>query len=328
MRAMVITRTGGPEVLELQEVPDPVPSPHEVLIEVRATALNRADILKRNGKYSGGTVPGEVPGLEVSGRIAQLGSDVTGWSVGDAVCALTAGGAYAEKVAIPGAQLMHIPEGLSFEDAAAIPEAFTTAFDNLLIRGQLQQQESALIHGGSSGVGTAAIQLARSMDVRVMVTAGSQAKLDRCAALGAEVLINYQTQDFVEVVKEETDGRGVDALLDHIGGPYLERNLASLSVDGRLVVIGTMGGKTATIDLAALMTGRNVITGSRLRNRSIAEKAALAAELQSRFWPAFENRTLVPVVDRALPWEEAAAAHSVMEESTHIGKIVLQVSRD
>lgn len=328
MKAVVATEGGGPEVLAMIELPDPTPGPGEVLIKVMATSVNRADVLQRGGKYQLPPNSSAILGLEVAGVVVECADDAGPWSPGDRVFGLTAGGGYAELVAMPAAVLMSIPSNLDFEEAAAIPEVFTTAYDNLILRARAGygSADAVLIHGGSSGVGTAAIQLAARAGCRVFVTAGSERKLVACRALGAEVGINYHEQDFVSVVKDHTSGRGVDIILDHIGASYLQRNLESLGMDGRLVIIGTLGGKQATIDLANIASYRHVVTGSRMRPRSVEEKGILASKVSAELLPAFQSGELRPVIDRVLPLSEVAVGHALMEESSHVGKIVLRVS--
>lgn len=324
MRAVVITTPGGPEVLKVQEVPDAEPAPGEVLVEVAATAVNRADLLQRQGNYA--PPPGASPylGLECSGTVVAMGDGVTGWKVGDEVCALLSGGGYAERVAVPAGQLLPVPRGLSVEQAAALPETACTVWSMVFDMGRLQPGESLLVHGGASGIGTIAIQLAHRYGARVVTTAGTQRKLDVCRDLGAEVLINYREQDFVEVVRAELPG-GVDTILDNIGGAYLARNVAALSTGGRLVVLGLQGGRTGELDLAALMGKRASVAAATLRGRPPAQKAEIVAATAAFVWPQIESGDVAPVIDRVLALDDAAEAHRVVEASEHIGKVVLRV---
>ena len=305
---------------------DPVPGPGEVLIHVEAAGVNRPDVLQRRGRYPVPPDASDIPGLEVAGTVAALGDGVQSWRVGDRVCALVAGGGYATLCVAPAAQCLPVPAPLDFISAAAVPETFFTVWTNVFDRGRLQAGESALFHGGSSGIGTTAIQLAVARGARAFVTAGSDEKCRACEDLGAEHAINYRTDDFVEVVKRLTGGRGVDLVLDIVGGDYFARNIATLATGGRLVEIGMMGGgMSATIDLGDVLRRRLTITGSTLRPRSVEEKGAIAADLRREVWPLIEEGRVKPVVYRTFPLEEAAAAHQMMESSEHVGKIVLVV---
>jgi putative PIG3 family NAD(P)H quinone oxidoreductase len=328
MRAVMAAEPGGPEVLELTDLPDLSPAPGELLVAVHAAGVNRADVLQRRGLYPPPAGASEVLGLEVSGVVADVGEGVSGWSPGDPVCAVLAGGGYAEQALVPASTALPPPTGLDLVSAAAVPEVFTTAWENLVNRGRLAPGEAVLIHGGGSGVGTAAIQLAKRLGCRVLVTAGSLAKLEECAALGADGGINHRSEDFVERTRALTDGRGVDVVLDIIGADYLAGNIRVLSPGGRLVVIGLMGGAKAELDLGTVMSRRLTVTGSTLRSRSVAEKAVLADGLRKDVWPGFADGTLRPVIDRVLPLAEAAEAHRVMEASEHTGKILLRVRDD
>lgn len=325
MRVVVASAPGGPEVLTFADRPDPMPGPDELLVEVWATAVNRADVQQRAGTYNLPPGSTDVLGLEVAGRVAQVGADVTGWSPGDRVCAVTPGGGHAELAAVPARLAMRIPDAMSYVQAAAVPEAFLTAYDNLVRRGRCGEGDVLLVHGGASGVGTAAIQVARERGCTVYVTCGSQTKIDACRALGASVGIDYHREDFVARVREETGGRGVDVVLDHVGGPYLARDLDCLATDGRLVFIGTMVGAAGQIDIQALMSKRAWVTGTKLRPRTTDEKADLVEALCREVWPALADGTIAPVVDRTLPWTRIAEAHRVMEASEHVGKLVLSV---
>jgi putative PIG3 family NAD(P)H quinone oxidoreductase len=296
-----------------------------VLVRARATAVNRADTLQRRGFYPPPPGESEILGLEVAGTVEALGEGVEGWRTGDRVCALLAGGGYAQLVAVPAGQLMPIPEGLSWTDAAAIPEVFLTAHDNLFTRGRLARDETVLVHGGGGGVGTAAIQLARRAGARVLVTAGSVAKLEFCRDLGADAGINHREEDFVARAHELTGGRGVDLILDVMGAAYLARNIDALALDGRLVIIGLQGGTTSDIDLNRLMRRRISVISTTLRGRPHAQKAAIVRRFVDQALPGFEGGSLRPVVDRVLPLAEAPAAHRAMEAGENVGKIVLEI---
>ncbi len=322
MRAVVITEPGGPEVLKVQEVPDPEPAGGEVLVDVTATAINRADLSQRQGNYS--VPPGASPylGMECSGTIAALGEGVTGWHVGDEVCALLAGGGYAERVAVPAGQLLPVPRGVSTVDAAALPEVACTVWSMVFDIGRLQPGETFLVHGGSSGVGTMAIQLAHRHGARVIATAGTQRKLDFCHDLGADVAINYREQDFVEVVTAEG---GADVILDNMGAVYLQRNVSALALGGRLVVLGAQGGRKGELDLGMLLGKAATVSAALLRPRPLAQKAAIVAATVAFVWPLIESGDVRPVIDRVLNLDEVAEAHRVVGASEHIGKVVLRV---
>jgi putative PIG3 family NAD(P)H quinone oxidoreductase len=323
MLAIEISTPGGPEVLRPVERPVPEPGPGEVLIRVEAAGVNRPDVMQRRGLYPPPPGASDLPGLEGAGTIERVADHVSEWRGGDAVCALVSGGGYAEYCVAPAPQCLPVPRGMDATAAAAIPEAFFTVWTNVFERGGLQPGETALFHGGSSGIGTTAIQLAAARAARVFATAGSDEKCRACERLGAERGINYRTEDFVEVLRGATDGRGVDLVLDIVGGPYLDRNLRALAVDGRLVEIGLMGGSEATIDLRRLLGRRLTVTGSTLRPRTVEEKGAIAAALHREVWPLLESGRVAPVIHRTLPLREAAEAHRLMESSEHIGKIVL-----
>ncbi len=305
------------------EVPDPVPGEGEVLVEVAASAVNRADILQRQGFYDPPPGSSPYPGLECSGRIAEVGPGVTGWSVGDEVCALLAGGGYAEKVAVPAGQLLPLPKGVGLTQAAALPEVVATVWSNVFMISHLRPGETLLVHGGSSGIGTMAIQLAKAVGAKVAVTAGSKEKLDRCAELGADILVNYREQDFVAEIKEATDGAGADVILDNMGAKYLDRNVTALAVNGRLAIIGMQGGVKAELNIGALLRKRAAISATSLRARPLGEKAAIVAAVREHVWPLLDAGHVRPVVDCELPMSDAAAAHRVVEESGHIGKVLL-----
>ena len=320
MRAITITTPGGPDVLTPTEVPAPVPAAGEVLVTVAATAVNRADLLQRQGFYDPPPGASRYPGLECSGRISALGPGVSGWGVGDEVCALLSGGGYAEQVAVPVGQLLPVPKGVDLVTAAALPEVACTVWSNVFQACHLSPGETLLVHGGSSGIGTMAIQLGRAIGARVAVTAGSADKLEACRALGADVLINYRDQDFVA----ELGPDGADVILDVVGAKYLDRNLDALAVNGRLVVIGMQGGVKAELNLGKLMAKRAAVLATGLRARPLDEKAAIVASVREHVWPLIESGVVRPVVDRVLPLADAAEAHRLMESSTHIGKILLQ----
>ena len=323
MRTIEIREPGDPDVLRVVDRPRPVPAAGEVLIEVAAAGVNRPDVAQRQGKYPPPPGASDIPGLEVAGTIAQIGGGVRDWSVGERVCALVSGGGYAEYCAAPVPQCLPIPDGLSDAEAAAIPETFFTVWTNVFERGRLAAGESLLVQGGSSGIGTTAIQIAHARGAHVFATAGSAEKCAACERLGAERAINYHEEDFVAVMRAATDGRGVDVILDMVGGDYFPRHLETLAVEGRLVQIATLGGAKAQIFLPAVMQRRLTITGSTLRARSVAEKGAIAAQLRVEVWPLLTAGRIRPVVFRTFPLEEAAAAHRLMESSAHIGKIVL-----
>ncbi|AXI72647.1 NAD(P)H-quinone oxidoreductase [Streptomyces bacillaris] len=323
MHAITIPEPGGPEALVWAEVPDPVPGDGEVLVEVVAGAVNRADVLQRQGFYDPPPGASPYPGLECAGRIAALGPGVTGWAVGDAVCALLSGGGYAEKVAVPVGQLLPVPDGVELTVAAALPEVTATVWSNVFMVAHLRPGETVLIHGGSSGIGTMAIQLAKAVGARVAVTAGSPEKLARCAELGADILINYREQDFVEEVRENTAGAGADVILDIVGAKYLDRNVQALAVNGRLAIIGLQGGVKGELNLGALLAKRAAVTATSLRGRPIAEKAAIVAAVREHVWPLIADGVVRPVVDRTVPMADAAEAHRVLESSTHVGKVLL-----
>ncbi|GMH05403.1 hypothetical protein Nepgr_007243 [Nepenthes gracilis] len=323
MKAVVITTTGGPEVLQLQEVEDPQVKDDEVLIKIEAAAINRADTLQRMGLHPPpkGTPP--YPGLECSGIVEQVGKNVTRWKVGDQVCALLHGGGYAEKVAVAEAQVLPIPAGISLKDAASFPEVACTVWSTVFMMSHLSAGETFLIHGGSSGIGTFAIQIAKFYGIRVFVTAGSEEKLAFCKDLGADVCINYKTEDFVARVKEETGGKGVDVILDNMGGPYFQRNLDSLNFDGRLCIIGLQGGPMAQIKLSSLIARRLTVQAAGLRVRTPENKAIIVSEVEKNVWPAIAEGKVKPVVFKHFHLSEAADAHQLLESSQHIGKILL-----
>ncbi|GAB2469927.1 NAD(P)H-quinone oxidoreductase [Streptomyces incanus] len=323
MYAITIPEPGGPETLVWAKVPDPVPGEGEVLVEVVAGAVNRADIMQRQGFYDPPPGASPYPGLECSGRITALGPGVTGWAVGDEVCALLAGGGYAEQVAVPVGQLLPVPEGLDLKQAAALPEVVCTVWSNVFMVAHLRPGETLLVHGGSSGIGTMAIQLAKAVGAKVAVTAGTKEKLERCAELGADILINYREQDFVAELKQATDGAGADVILDNMGAKYLDRNVKALAVNGRLAIIGMQGGVKGELNIGALLGKRAAISATSLRARPPAEKAAIVAAVREHVWPLIDGGHVRPVVDREIPMPDAADAHRVVEASGHIGKVLL-----
>lgn len=325
MYAITISAPGGPEVLVWDEVPDPVAGEGEVLVDVAAGAVNRADILQRQGHYDPPPGASPHPGLECSGRIAALGPGVSGWAVGDEVCALLAGGGYAEKAVVPTGQLLPVPRGLTVAQAAALVEVVCTVWSNVFMVAHLRPGETFLVHGGAGGIGTMAIQLAKAVGARVAVTAGTAEKLERCAALGADILINYREQDFVAEVKRATDGAGADVILDNMGAKYLDRNVRALAVNGRLAIIGMQGGVKGELNIGALLAKRGALSATSLRARPPEEKAAIVAAVREHVWPLVAAGHVRPVIDREIPMPDAAAAHRVVEDSSHVGKVLLVV---
>ena len=325
MKAITIPEFGGPDALVLTDVETPEARSGEVLVRVAAAGVNRADVLQRQGSYAPPPGESEVPGLEVSGTIEALGDEVTGWSVGDEVCALLSGGGYAEMVRVPAEQLLPVPAGVSLVDAAALPEVACTVWSNVFLTANLQPGETLLVHGGSSGIGTMAIQLGRAVGAVVAVTAGSPEKLAACADLGAEVLVNYRDEDFVERVMAATDGLGADVVLDNMGAKYLSRNVSVLATNGRLVIIGMQGGTRAELDIAMLLRKRAAVIAPSLRARPAGEKATIVAAVREHVWPLIEAGEVRPVVMSRHPLSGAADAHRELEASAHIGKILLTV---
>ena len=323
MRAVVANGTGGPEVLSLGELPDPVAAPGEVVLEVAATAVNRADLLQRQGFYPPPPGASDVIGLECSGTVAEVGEGVEGWSVGDAACALLAGGGYAERVAVPSGQLMPIPDGLDLVTAAALPEVACTVWSNVFMVAGLRPDEHFLVHGGAGGIGTMAIQVAHALGATVYATAGSAEKLELCRELGADVAISYRDDDFVEVVKERSGGHGADVVLDNMGAKYLGRNVDVLALEGRLVVIGMQGGTKAELDLSVLLRKRAAVIATSLRARPVESKAAICASVVEHVWPLVADGRVRPIVHRSLPLAEAAAAHALLESGDASGKVLL-----
>jgi len=324
MHAVVITEPGGPEVLQWTEVPDPVPGPGEVVIDVAASAVNRADMMQRAGAYPPPKGAPPYPGLECSGTIAAIGDGVTGWRPGDQVCALLSGGGYAEKVAVPAGQLLPAPATTTIIEAAALPETICTVYSNVFQGARLMKGETLLVHGGGSGIGTTAIQLAKHAGAIVAVTAGSPEKLEACRRLGADILINYREDDFAEKLMEATDGHGADVILDIIGAGYLAKNIAALAPDGRIANIGLQQGRRAELDLGLLMAKRGTIMSTTLRARPAEQKASIVAAVAANVWPLVDAGAVRPVVHLELPMEQAAEAHQIMTASTHTGKIVLR----
>ena len=322
MRAVEITKPGGPEVLQLTQRPVPQPGHGQVVIKVAWAGVNRPDALQRAGAYAPPPTASDLPGLEASGVVSAIDEGVSGFALGDEVCALLPGGGYAEYVATPAAHCLPVPKGLSLKEAACLPETFFTVWSNVFMRGGLKAGERILIHGGSSGIGTTAIQLANAFGARVFVTAGSAEKCEACVKLGAERAINYREEDFVEVMQAEG---GADLILDMVGGDYIARNLKALDFDGRLVQIAFLGGPKAEINFAPLMMRRLTMTGSTLRPQSDLAKARIATELREAVWPLLASGRVAPVMDSEFAFEDAAGAHKRMESSGHIGKIVLKV---
>ncbi|MEI8260337.1 MAG: NAD(P)H-quinone oxidoreductase [Actinomycetes bacterium] len=324
MHAIVCTEPGGPEVMQWQKVPDPTPGPGEVIIEVAAAAVNRADLLQRAGNYPPPKGASDILGLECSGTITSVGAAITLDHIGEKVTALLSGGGYATKVAVPIGQVMPVPQGIDTVDAAALPEVACTVWSNLDMGANLSEGEWLLIHGGASGIGTMAIQVARALGARVAVTAGSRSKLDACARLGAEVLINYNEQDFVEEVRAVTGGRGANVILDNMGAAYLGRNVSALARDGRLLIIGMQGGISGELDINALLRKNGTIYASSLRGRPDSEKASICSQVERNIWPWVHAGIVKPVIDRVMPMQEAAHAHRLLQDGAVTGKIVLQ----
>jgi putative PIG3 family NAD(P)H quinone oxidoreductase len=325
MRAVIAQGTGGPDVLGVAEVPDPVPGAGEVLVRVAAAGLNRADLLQRQGFYPPPPGASEIIGMECSGTVAALGDGVTQWQVGDEVCALLAGGGYAELVAVPAGQLMPVPAGIDLVTAAAIPEVACTVWSNVFMVAGLRPTETLLVHGGAGGIGTFAIQLASRLGSRVLTTGGTPEKLELCRSLGADVAISYRDEDFVAVAREATDGNGVDVILDNMGAKYLGRNIDALAIEGRLVIIGMQGGTRAELDINALLRKRAAVIATTLRSRPTGEKSAICASVVEHVWPLVAEGLVRPVVHGSMPLDQVAAAHALMESGEHTGKILLTV---
>ena len=325
MRCIEISKPGGPEVLVLAERPTPVPKAHEILVKVAAAGVNRPDILQRMGRYAVPPDASDLPGLEIAGEVVALGSSATKFKIGDKVCALTHGGGYAEYCVTPEVQALPIPKGLSALEAASLPETFFTVWSNVYDRAHLAPGETLLVQGGSSGIGVTAIQMAHAMGNKVFATAGSDEKVAACVRLGADKGINYKTQDFADEIKAATGGKGVNVILDMVGGDYVPRELKSLADEGRLVFIASLGGVKAEIDIFEIQRRRIVITGSTLRPRPIEFKGAIARNLREKIWPLIEAGEIKPVIYKSFPLAQASDAHRLMETSTHIGKLVLVV---
>ena len=326
MMAVAITTPGGPMVLKPERRDVPLPGTGEILIRVKAAGVNRPDVAQRKGAYPPPPGASDLPGLEVSGEVAAVGEDVKRWRVGDQVCARTPGGGYAEYARVHETNALPIPAGFTYTEAAALPETFFTVWHNVFQRGGLKGGEAILVHGGSSGIGTTAIQLAAAFGAYVITTAGSAEKCEACLRLGADRAINYRTEDFVAAVKQATEGRGANVILDMVGGDYVARNYEAAAVEGRIVQIATMGGAVASTDFSRLMVKRLVHTGSTLRPRPVEVKADIAAGLEAHVWPLLSSRRIAPVMDMIFPLREAWRAHERMEEGQHIGKIVLDVA--
>jgi NADPH2:quinone reductase len=325
MRCIEISKPGGPEVLVPAERPAPAPKANEILVKVAAAGVNRPDVLQRMGKYAVPPDASDLPGLEIAGEVSALGSSTTRFKVGDKVCALVHGGGYAEYCVTPEVQALPVPKGLSALDAASLPETFFTVWSNVYDRGRLAPGETLLVQGGSSGIGVSAIQMAHAMGNRVFATAGSDEKVAACVKLGAEKGINYRSQDFLEEIKAATGGKGVDVILDMVGGSYVPRELKCLADEGRLVFIASLGGSKAEIDIFEIQRRRLVVTGSTLRPRPVEFKAAIARNLEEKIWPLIEAGKIKPVIYKTFPLAQAGEAHKLMESSQHIGKIVLVV---
>ena len=325
MRAITLPEFGDADSLTPDDVPAPTPGAGEVLIDVVAAGVNRADIMQRQGFYAPPPGASELPGLEVSGRIAAVGDGVEGWAVGEQVCALLDGGGYAAHAVAPASQCLPVPKGVSLVDAAALPEVVCTVWSNVFLVANIQPGQVLLVHGGSSGIGTMAIQLAKSVGAHVAVTAGNQEKLDFCRELGADHLVNYREEDFVERVRELTNGHGADVILDNMGAKYLSRNVDLLATNGRLVTIGLMGGRKGELDLGVLLAKRGAVIATSLRSRPLTEKAAIVAAVREHVWPLIEAGQVRPIVHSRHPLEDAGAAHREMEASGHIGKILLTI---
>lgn len=323
MRAVVADGAGGPEVLSIGERPDPQARPGEVVLDVAAAGLNRADLLQRQGFYPPPPGASDILGMECSGAVAAVGEGVTGWAVGDEACALLSAGAYATKVALPAGQLMPVPDGVDLVTAAALPEVACTVWSNVFMVAGLRPQETLLVHGGAGGIGTFAIQLAAAYGARVFTTAGTPEKRDLVRELGAEIAIDYREEDFVEVVKQATNGAGADVVLDNMGASYLARNVAALADKGRLVIIGMQGGTKAELDINALLRKRGAIIATALRSRPAEDKAAICASVVEHVWPLVADGSVRPMVHATLPLDRAAEAHALMESGEHSGKILL-----
>ena len=323
MRAVIATSEGGPEVLEVQQRPDPTAGPGQVVLDVAATAVNRADLLQRQGLYPPPPGASDVIGLECSGVVSEVGEGVSGLSVGDEVCALLSGGGYAEKVAVPAGQVMPLPRGIDLVTAAALPEVACTVFSNVFMVGRLRKGETFLVHGGSGGIGSFSIQLASAVGARVATTAGSDERLERCRELGADITVNYKEQDFVEVLRDATDGAGADVILDNMGAKYLSRNVEALATNGRLVIIGMQGGSKAELDINALLRKKAAVVATALRSRPEEEKAAICAGVVEQVWPLVSDGLVKPIVHEVVPFDDAPRAHSLVADGHAFGKVLL-----
>ncbi len=323
MRAAVVPTPGGPEALTIAELPDPEPGPGQVVLDVVASAVNRADLLQRQGFYPPPPGASDVIGLECSGRVSAVGAGVEGWSVGDEACALLAGGGYAEKVAVPAGQLMRVPAGVDLATAASLPEVACTVWSNVVMVGRLRPGETFLVHGGAGGIGSFAIQLAAALGARVLTTAGSPEKLELCRSLGADLAIDYREEDFAEIV---AGLGGADVILDNMGAKYLDRNLRALATEGRLVIIGMQGGIRGELDIAGLLAKRGAVIATSLRARPEEAKAAICREVEEHVWPLVEDGTIRTMVHAELPLEEVGAAHALLEDGSHTGKVLLRVA--
>ena len=323
MRAVIADGAGGPEVLSVAELPDPGAGPGEVVLDVAAAALNRADLLQRQGFYPPPPGASDIIGMECSGTVAAVGEGVTGWSVGDEACALLAAGGYAEKVAVPAGQLMPIPAGVELVTAAALPEVTCTVWSNVFMIAGLKPHETLLVHGGAGGIGSFAIQLAHQLGATVVTTAGTESKRAACLALGADVAVDYHEQDFVEETRRATDGRGADVILDNMGAKYLDRNIDALATEGRLVIIGMQGGTRAELDINKLLRKRGAVIATALRSRPVEEKSAICASVVEHVWPLVAEGLVRPVVNGTMPLEDVSSAHALMESGEHSGKILL-----
>lgn len=326
MYAITVSEPGGPEVMSWQKVPDPTPGPGEVIVDVAATAVNRADLLQRQGHYAPPPGASDILGLECSGTISSVGAAISLDRIGEKVTALLSGGGYAQRVAVPIGQIMSVPSGVGLIEAAALPEVACTVWSNLDMAANLSEGEWLLVHGGGSGIGTAAIQIGRALGARVAITAGSADKLERCARLGADVLINYREQDFVEVINDATGGRGANVILDIMGASYLPRNVTALARDGRLLIIGLQGGYKAEIDINTLLRKNASVIATSLRGRPESEKAAICSQVERNVWPWVHAGVVRPIIDRVLPLKDAAYAHTLLGDGSITGKIVLSNS--
>jgi NADPH:quinone reductase len=326
MNVIEISEPGGPEVLIPAQRPTPAPDANDILIKVEAAGVNRPDAIQRAGHYPPPPGATDLPGLEVAGTVAAIGANVSGFALGDAVCALTPGGGYAQYCLAPASHCLPVPAGFSMVEAAGVPETYFTVWHNVFQRGGLQKGETFLVHGGSSGIGTTAIQLAKAFGARVLTTAGSDEKCRVCESLGADRAINYRTEDWPAIVREFTEKRGVDVILDMVGARYIQMNINSLAMDGRIVIIGFLGGSKAEVDFTRVMVRRQTITGSTLRPQSDAAKAEIATALKTQIWPLLEAGTVKPIIHQTFPLNQAADAHALMESSQHVGKIILTAS--